>query len=182
MELFPAGDAPEVEAVVPAVASMTESAILALLQVRYGTRSGNGPKWALVPHVRNGAGWGGSTGLGGLRTCDAVAVGLWPSTGLGLHGHEIKVSRADWLRELADPAKADAFRRYCDQWWIVAPRGVVNDGELPEGWGLLEAVGGKLRASTSAPALTPDPLPRGLVAALVRAAIRGGMLGGEARS
>lgn len=163
------------------VVAITEAEVLALLRTRYGQRSGNGPKWALIPHVRNGAGWGGSTGYGGLRTCDAIAVGLWSSTGLGLHGHEIKVSRSDWLRELKDPDKADAFRCYCDRWWVVAPAGVVRDGELPAGWGLLEVVGGKLRRKVEAPPLSPEPAPRGLIAALIRAAVRGGSLGGEDR-
>lgn len=159
----------------------TEADVFALLAKRYGTRSGNGPKWALIPHVRNGAGWGGSTGYGGLRTCDAIAVGLWPSTGLGLHGHEIKVSRSDWLRELKDPTKADAFRSFCDHWWVVAPAGVVRADELPAGWGLLEAKGRRLLVAVWAPALTPKKPPRGLVAALARAACRGGVLGGEER-
>lgn len=157
----------------------TEATMVEMLRKRYGTRSGNGPKWALVPHVRNGAGWGGARGIGGLRTCDAIAVGLWTSTGLGLHGHEIKVSRSDWLRELKDLTKADAFRCFCDHWWVVAAPGIVRAGELPEGWGLLEAQGGRLRVAVPAPDLTPERPPRGLVAALIRAAIRGGSLGGE---
>lgn len=158
---------------------MTADHVLELLRQRYGQNSGNGPKWAVVPSVRNGAGWGGETGLGGLRTCDAIAVGLWSSTGLGLHGHEIKVSRSDWLRELANPAKADAFRRYCDTWWLVAAPRVAAVGELPDGWGFLEAAGAGLRVRVKAPALAVQSPPRGLVAALVRAAIRGGSLGGE---
>lgn len=163
------------------VERLTAAVVVELLRRRYGQRSGNGPKWALVPQVRNGAGWGGPTGYGGLRTCDVIAVGLWASTGLGLHGHEIKVSRTDWLRELKDPHKADAFRCYCDRWWLVAAPGVAHAGELPDGWGLLEARGGRLRVVAQAPALDPEPPPRGLVAALVRAAIRDGSLGGETR-
>jgi len=30
---------------------------------------------------------------------------LWPSGGLEIHGHEVKVSRSDWLRELKEPEK-----------------------------------------------------------------------------
>ena len=45
---------------------------------------------------------------------DAVIMSLWPSRGLELHGVEIKVSRADWKREAADPAKAEAIAAYCD--------------------------------------------------------------------
>lgn len=75
-----------------------------------------------------------------------------------LHGFEIKVSRSDWLTELRDPTKADAWRRYCDQWWLVAPRDVVR-GDLPEGWGHLAPAGASLRIVTHAPLLTPEPMP-----------------------
>lgn len=157
----------------------TEAELLGLLRRRYAQMNGNGPRWALIPHVRNGAGWGGETGLGGLRTCDALAVALWTSDGLGLHGHEVKCSRADWLRELKDPTKADAWLRYCDRWWLVAAPGVVRDGELPEGWGLIEptANGRTLRRRVPASPLIAEPWPRGLVVTLLRQAIRAGSLG-----
>lgn len=72
-----------------------------------------------------------------LRRCDLIHIGV-ASRGRGIDGHELKISRSDWLRELADPAKADAWWPYCTRWWIVAPAGVVHDDELPEGWGLME--------------------------------------------
>lgn len=160
----------------------TEREVLDVLATRYARRSGNGPAWAFVPHVRNGAGWGGESGYGGLRTCDALALSLYTSTGFALIGHEVKCSRSDWLRELKDPAKADAFRRYCERWWLVAPEGVAHREELPDGWGLLVVKNGRVRQSVAAPKLAVEPIPRGLVVALTRAAIRGGRLGGEDRS
>ena len=75
-----------------------------------------------------------------------------------LHGHEVKVSRSDWLAELADPSKAEAWKRYCDRWWLVAPAGVVRDRELPQGWGLLVPSAKGLRAAVMAPLLDPVPL------------------------
>lgn len=160
----------------------TERDVLDVLATRYAQRSGNGPAWAFVPHVRNGAGWGGASGYGGLRTCDALALSLYTSTGFSLIGHEVKVDRSDWLRELKDPTKADAFRRFCNRWLLVAPEGVARRDELPEGWGLLIVKNGRARIGVSAPELEPEPMPRGLVVALTRAAIRGGRLGGEDRS
>lgn len=160
---------------------MTARDVLDVLRWRYAQRSGNGPAWAFIPGVRNGAGWGGATGYGGLRVCDALALSLYQSKRFALVGHEIKVSRADWLRELKDPSKADAFRRYCERWWLVAPDGVVRPGELPEGWGLLVVKEGVARQRVRAPQLEAEPLPRGLVVAMTRAAIRGGTLGGEER-
>ncbi|WP_188197275.1 hypothetical protein [Nonomuraea sp. SYSU D8015] len=76
-------------------------------------------------------------GAGGSRA-DLVRIGLWRSRGLALDVHELKVSRADWLRELDNPGKADAWWPYCTRFWIVAPAGVVQQNELPAGWGLME--------------------------------------------
>lgn len=81
---------------------------------------------------------------------DAVAFRLWQSRGYTLFGFEIKVSRADWLVELKKPDKAEPIWRNVNQWFIVAPKGVVELHELPLSWGLLEASGGKLRMKKDA--------------------------------
>lgn len=70
---------------------------------------------------------------------------------------------------MADPSKAEAFRRYCDRWWlVVSDRAIVKPGELPTGWGLLALSGGTLRAVKGAPRLTPEPLSVTFRAALMR--------------
>lgn len=159
----------------------TEATMIAALRKRYAARSGNGPHWAFIPHVRNGGGWGGPRANGaGLRTCDGLALSLHASKGYALYGHEVKVSRSDWLTELKDPTKAEAFTRYCQRWFLVAAPGVVRStDEMPEGWGLLELKGGRLITRLEAPERTVEPMPRGLIVAMTRAAIRNGSLGGE---
>jgi hypothetical protein len=149
----------------------TEESMLALLEKRYmGERSGNGPAWAFVPKVRNAAGFQAN------RTIDALAMSLWPSRGLEIHGHEIKVSRSDWLRELKDPAKAEAFTDMCDRWWIVAGDAkIVAAGELPPTWGLMVATGRGLKITVQAPELPPTEapwMPKTFLAALLRSATR----------
>ncbi|MGR6921198.1 hypothetical protein ACU635_43740 [[Actinomadura] parvosata] len=107
---------------------------------------------------------------GGSRA-DLVRIGLWKSRGYRLDVHELKVSRADWLRELANPGKAESWWPYCSSFWIVAPAGVVEPNELPDGWGLLQppttTKGRRFKALVEAavkqPALTLD-----LLATLVR--------------
>lgn len=141
----------------------TEAEMFELLHARYGATYGNGFRFAVAEHVRNRAGFDAS------RTADFVAMDLWPSKGLLLHGHEVKVSRADWLRELAEPDKAEAFRRYMDRWWLVVPSLRIVRDDLPEGWGLLVQRSGRLAVRTPAPALKPEPLPRTLLASLLRA-------------
>lgn len=124
------------------------------------------PEWALFFEVRNGTGFDRAA-----RSADAIAMSLWPSRGLEFYGFEVKRSRADWLRELKDPAKAEAIAAYCDRWWIVVDdRAIVKDGELPATWGLLALHGKALRCEREATLLTPKPFDRLFVAALLRSA------------
>lgn len=155
----------------------TERMVLDLLRARYTAHSGNGPRYVFAEHVRNQGGFGGwdrdhfnQTGRRTtLRTADALAIDLWPSAGHCIHGFEVKVSRSDWLHELADPTKADAFKRYVHHWWLVVPdAGIVRD-DLPEGWGLLVVSGNGLRVKRRAPKHQPEPMPLGLTAAWLRA-------------
>jgi len=127
-----------------------------MLQKRYPAG-----EWALMQEVAPRTG-------GGTRYADAVAVNLWSSRGHAVHGFEIKVSRSDWLRELKQPEKAEDVYQFCDHWWIVAPRGVVKDGELPPTWGLLEVRDTGLVQQTAAPRLTPKPITREFFASLMR--------------
>ncbi len=123
------------------------------------------PEYALFNEVRNAAGFAAN------RSCDAITMGIWPSRGLRLEGYEIKVSRGDWLRELAEPAKAESFACYCDRWWIFAPAGVVKPEEVPENWGWIYLdEKDRVRVGKDAPVLTPQPLTRGFLAALLRRA------------
>jgi hypothetical protein len=143
---------------------MTERDVVARLRTRYCTDHGNGPAAVLLPQVRNAAGFNAN------RTADALVMQLWPSRGLHLEGFEVKCSRADVLKELRDPSKAEAFARYCDRWWLVlADARHIKDGELPEPWGLLVCSGTKLRQIKAAPKLdAPDALPKTLLAAMLR--------------
>jgi hypothetical protein len=72
------------------------------------------------------------------RWADMVVMETWPSRGLTIHGLEIKTDRRDWQRELAQPDKAAEMARFCDCWSIAAPKGVVLEGEIPDGWGWYE--------------------------------------------
>ena len=144
---------------------VTERQMLDALCDRYSRDAGNGPRFAFGEHVKSGAGFDSP------RIADFMAIDLWPSSGNLLHGFEVKVSRPDWLRELADPTKAEAFRRYVDRWWlVVADAAIVRTGELPAGWGLM-AMGatGAIRVVRPAPRLGAEPLPREMQATFARA-------------
>jgi hypothetical protein len=158
------------------VSALTEALVLDLLRQRH-TASGNGGagEHAFLTQVRNDAGFDAT------RTFDAVAVNLWPSRGLAISVFEVKISRADWRRELAKPSKAEAACAIADRFWIVAPARAVHTGELPPTWGLIEVHGDgnakpwRLSEHTPAPRLhrtapAERPMPRGLVVGMLRAA------------
>lgn len=124
-----------------------------------------GEAWAFLTEVPNG------TGSAKSRSADAMAMSLWPSRGLELHGIEIKVSRADWLKELRDPAKAEDFANYTDRWWLaIGDADIVKDGELPPTWGLLIPKGNKLVQKVAAPKLNTIEIDRCFMAGLLRRA------------
>lgn len=127
-----------------------------LLRKRFPT-----PEWALMEEVAPATG-------GGTTYADAVAVNLWSSRGHAVHGFEIKISRSDWLRELKQPAKAEGVFSYCDHWWLVAPRDIVKDGELPLSWGWLEVREASMVQVKAAPKLEPKALTRAFFASLMR--------------
>lgn len=140
------------------------SRLVEMLRERYPTN-----EYAFFAELRNGTGWSR-----GPRSADAVAFSLWPSRGLELIGFECKVSRSDWKRELAAPAKAEAIQQYCDRWWVVVsdPK-IVQEGELPPTWGLLAATkgldqGSKLKVITAAPKLEPKDIDRLMLASMFR--------------
>lgn len=147
---------------------VTERDMLDRLNRRYATYNGNGIRFTRAEHVKI------ATGFDAQRICDYMALDLWtgygPDRGPKLHGHEVKVSRADWLSELKRPEKAQAFTVYCDYWWlVVSDRSIVKPDELPAGWGLMAPHGQGLRVFVQAERLDVLPMPRSLQATFSRA-------------
>lgn len=93
------------------------------------------PGGIFLPEV----GWnGGNPANPSAGGCDAIYVGFTSTSGRILVGHELKVSRSDWLRELNSPGKSDGWADECHEWWLVVSDPViVKEGELPAGWGLM---------------------------------------------
>lgn len=141
---------------------MKTAEVIAALRRRYPPHSG---EWAFYTEVPNG------TGGNRNRSCDAIAMNLWPSKGLALHGHEVKVSRSDWQKEIQDTSKAEAFAKYCDYWWIVAPNDVLKVEELPTDWGwICPTKTGNARVRKPANKRVPELWPREFLAGILRSA------------
>jgi hypothetical protein len=91
--------------------------------------------WAFFPELRIGTGYG----KGSEQRIDAFALALWPSKNWASHAYEIKVNRADFLKELRSPLKRRAALRYSNMFWFVTPEGLVKPEEIPVEAGLMEA-------------------------------------------
>jgi hypothetical protein len=140
-----------------------------LLRRRYSESAGNGPRYIYAREVRSQA------GFDARGTADALVMDTWPSGPVRLIGHELKVSRADWLRELKRPEKAARFLPLVAEWWLAAAPNVAKINEIPDGWGFLEARGGvmfPLRHPPRLPAHSIPDVPIGFVAAMLRAVDR----------
>lgn len=141
---------------------MPHGLLMAALEVRYPKK-----EYAFLTEVRNSTGFART-----VRTADAVALSLWPSRGLVLHGFELKTYRGDWLREKDAPEKAEAIAQFCDFWWlVVAEAAIAPLDEVPPTWGVLapDADGKTLVALRQAVQFPePRPLSKTFIAAILR--------------
>ncbi len=148
----------------------TEATLTSLILQTWTFTSGR-PRYIVGIQVNNGAGFQYN------RTLDAVVFDTWPSSGLSLHGLEVKTTRADLRRELQNTKKFADFGKHLDHFSIVAPTGVANLDMLPETWGLYCPDGnGKLRARRKPLMLhdhlrNPKEMTRSLAAAFMRALV-----------
>lgn len=122
------------------------------------------PEWTLMFEVGNGTG-------GTLRRhADGVAMNMYPSRGYEIRGFEIKVSRSDLKHEIEQAEKAEAVCQYCDTWFLVVPKGLTKDIQIPLPWGIIEYCDeGKLRIKKQAEKLQRETLPVQFVAGMLRA-------------
>lgn len=142
----------------------TERSVLDALHRRYCVPGGYGrPQRHVVAEKVPDHPWNPS------RVLDAVLVDTWPGTGIshrdggrgyGMHGVEVKVSRADLRRELEDPTKAGTFTDeggILTHFWLLAPEAVLDHWRklgIPEHWGVMSLrEDGSIRALRTAPRL-----------------------------
>lgn len=110
------------------------SATSTLLEVlrRHYIKPGAFPGGIFLPEC----GVNGGTGAG--SRADALYIGFTSTSGRLLVGHELKISRADWRKELDSAGKADFWADNCHAWYVVAPGPeIVPKDEVPHGWGLM---------------------------------------------
>jgi hypothetical protein len=137
----------------------TAEEIIALLRNKFSDHQ----RYALFEQVANGTGWRARSWI------DALVVYLWPSDGLLKCAFEVKVNRSDFLNELKNPEKNEWARQMCNEFWFVAPKGIIKEQELPEGVGWMRPHGDTLAIVRHAQR-KEGSMPDEFVAAIARAA------------
>lgn len=135
-----------------------------MVVAKYGAHNGAANLGKYIPLTQVSSSTGGATNI-----ADLMVLGAWHSSGNYLYGFEVKISRSDWLNEVKKPGKCEPSKRFCHRWWLViAEESMVKDDELPEDWGMMAVVNGKLKVIKQAPLLSPVPLEIDFVASLLR--------------
>lgn len=91
-------------------------------------------RWLFLAELRPSTGFAG----GEARRVDAWAMHCWPSEGFTRTSYEVKVSRADFLRELKEPKKRRFGLLVSNHFYFVTPPGVAKVTEIPPECGLIE--------------------------------------------
>lgn len=146
---------------------MNSSNIIACLKKHYHREEG---AWLLIPELRTGVGWGKDA----MRKIDLYAFRIW---GGNRHikydriAYEIKLSKTDFYKDIAEPIKQRPAIIMASQFYYVAPKGIIPIKSLPLDCGLIEIEEAErgLWPTITVPSATFDYSPNWcFVASLVR--------------
>lgn len=117
---------------------LTAAAVADGIRRRYGTLTPSlAPEWADLDEFSLMPG-------AGTQRIDLFFIRAWRSGGHTRHAIEIKVSRTDLKKELADLRKSAFARSVSHEFWLATPKGLIRDEDpIPEGWGVYEVDGHK---------------------------------------
>lgn len=141
---------------------MTTMDVMKVLRMRHNAsrRGKRTPReWAYFEELRAGTGYASrKRDFNPERYFDAWAINLYPSKGHRTIAYEVKVSRADFLREIKDPSKRREALMFSNEFYFVAPKGLLDPKEIPEECGLIEVTHAGSRIKKHA-AFRPDVEP-----------------------
>ncbi len=116
----------------PALAHAGANSLLDILErALHSSRS----EWLFLRELRVGTGRRSQS----AQRLDAFALNCLPHLAMKRVCYEVKTSRADYLCELKHPLKRRAGMRYSNEFYFVAPGGMLNLTEVPAECGLIEA-------------------------------------------
>jgi hypothetical protein len=89
-------------------------------------------QWIYFDECPVGTGWKGSNFI------DGYAIGAWPSAHNKRIAYEVKISRQDFQNELKKPLKRRPAIYFSNEYYFVAPKGMIRAEEVPPDCGLIE--------------------------------------------
>lgn len=96
--------------------------------------------WVLLSELNS------CTGHDPENRLDAWAICCWKRKDISnlVRAFEIKVSRADFMKEIRNPDKSWFAKRVSHEFYFVAPAGLISEDELDPDTGLMELVDGDI--------------------------------------
>jgi hypothetical protein len=91
-------------------------------------------EWIFLRELRVGTGFRN----GAAQRLDAFALNCFAHTSMKRVCYEVKTSRADFLCEMKQPLKRRIGLRYSNEFYFVAPAGLLSTSEIPIECGLVE--------------------------------------------
>lgn len=100
------------------------------------------------------------------RRVDFWAISPHPAKGYRATAYEVKVSRADFKRDTPD--KQRMARLFSDEFYYVAPEGLIKPDEVPDWAGLQEWNGSRFKFTVHAPLRDKDAPTWELLTSIIR--------------
>jgi hypothetical protein len=100
------------------------------------------------------------------RRIDFWSISPHPGKAFRATSYEIKVSRSDFKRDTAE--KQRLARLYCDEFYYVAPKGLLTPEDIPDWAGLQEWTGSSFRFTVHAPMRDKDAPSWELLTSILR--------------
>jgi hypothetical protein len=104
--------------------------IIAYLKDRYSDKR----EWAYFPELRAGTGYAEDS----QRYIDFWVINCFGNKSWMRRSYEVKISRSDWLAELKKPLKKRMGLLLSNEFYFIAPKGIIKQSELPIETGLIE--------------------------------------------
>jgi hypothetical protein len=135
-------------------------------------------EWVYLREVRLGTGWGSyflrghSKKISREQRVDGLAINTYESKHYRRIAFEIKIARGDFLSELKNPDKRLGGQMISNQFFFVAPEGIIRNEEVPDGCGLILVRGDMASLAVQAPWQEAAEWHPSLVASVLRSAAR----------
>jgi hypothetical protein len=111
--------------------ALASTALLDIIQSCLHPRSF---EWIFLRELKVGTGFRN----GAAQRLDAFALNCFAHTSMKRVCYEVKTARADFLCEMKQPLKRRIGLRYSNEFYFVAPAGLLNISEIPIECGLVE--------------------------------------------